>query len=108
MKTKFASIGAALLLVASLVRAEDAPSLVSASPAGAELYFIAPLDGDTVPATFTVRFGLRGMGVRIGPNPWCRGRSRSHVIMTPCTSSTWSVEVTDVVPNRWRWNWRQN
>ncbi|MEZ5596005.1 MAG: DUF4399 domain-containing protein [Pseudomonadales bacterium] len=63
MKTKFASIGAALLLVASLVRAEDAPTLVSASPAGAELYFIAPLDGDTVPATFTVRFGLRGMGV---------------------------------------------
>ena len=51
--------------------ASDAPipptpepvSLVSVSPEGAEVYFISPADGETVDGTFTVRFGLRGMGV---------------------------------------------
>ena len=35
----------------------------SPSPESAELYFITPQDGAVVPPTFTVRFGLRGMGV---------------------------------------------
>lgn len=35
----------------------------TSAPEGARLYFIAPQDGDTVPTTFTVRFGLDGMGV---------------------------------------------
>lgn len=30
---------------------------------GATVYFIAPVDGATVPPTFTVKFGLKGMGV---------------------------------------------
>lgn len=33
------------------------------APAGAELYFISPLDGATVQSPLTVRFGLRNMGV---------------------------------------------
>ncbi len=33
------------------------------SPEGAELYIISPADGDVVGSTFTVRFGLKGMGV---------------------------------------------
>jgi len=33
------------------------------APEGAKLYFISPSDGDVVPQTFTVRFGLSGMGV---------------------------------------------
>ncbi|MBB6092692.1 hypothetical protein HNQ60_001570 [Povalibacter uvarum] len=33
------------------------------SPAGAELYFIAPVDGATVTSPITVKFGLKGMGV---------------------------------------------
>lgn len=33
------------------------------SPAGAEVYFIAPADGATVTSLVTVRFGLKGMGV---------------------------------------------
>jgi Domain of unknown function (DUF4399) len=33
------------------------------SPVGAKVYFIDPRDGAKVPATFTVRFGLVGMGV---------------------------------------------
>ncbi|HEY9887218.1 MAG TPA: DUF4399 domain-containing protein [Candidatus Obscuribacterales bacterium] len=35
----------------------------SAAPADAAVYFITPQDGDTVPPTFTVKFGLTGMGV---------------------------------------------
>lgn len=44
--------------------AAAAPGLPrTAATAGAELYFIAPADGATVEKTFTVRFGLKGMGV---------------------------------------------
>ncbi|MFM8356297.1 MAG: DUF4399 domain-containing protein [Gammaproteobacteria bacterium] len=35
----------------------------SPAPAGASLYFISPKAGAIVAPTFTVRFGLRGMGV---------------------------------------------
>ena len=50
-----------LLAVLSLTLAAGA----SAGEAGssARAYIIAPQDGDTVPQTFTVRFGLSGMGV---------------------------------------------
>jgi hypothetical protein len=56
----------ALALVAStgLAVAADSPSLpVTKAPAGAEVYIISPQDGATVPTSFTVRFGLKGMGV---------------------------------------------
>ncbi|HEY0684249.1 MAG TPA: DUF4399 domain-containing protein [Steroidobacter sp.] len=33
------------------------------SPAGAEVYFIAPADGATVSGPVTVKFGLKGMGI---------------------------------------------
>ena len=33
------------------------------SPEGAEVYFITPVDGDTVTSPLTVKFGLKGMGV---------------------------------------------
>ena len=36
---------------------------VSPAPADAEAYIIAPQDGESVPQTFTVKFGLSGMGV---------------------------------------------
>jgi hypothetical protein len=35
----------------------------SPAPADAKVYFITPADGATVARTFTVRFGLSGMGV---------------------------------------------
>ena len=38
-------------------------AFVSASPEGAEVYFITPRDGATMPETFKVQFGLSGMGV---------------------------------------------
>lgn len=43
-----------------------APLAVSAAEAdmpAAHAYIISPQDGDTVPATFTVQFGLKGYGV---------------------------------------------
>lgn len=33
------------------------------SPAGAEVYFVAPADGATVTSPVTVKFGLKGMGI---------------------------------------------
>jgi hypothetical protein len=46
-----------------LATAVSADQLVTAAPADAKVYFIAPLDGQTVAQTFTVKFGLSGMGV---------------------------------------------
>lgn len=36
---------------------------VTKASAGASVYIISPRDGATVPQSFTVRFGLKGMGV---------------------------------------------
>lgn len=51
----------AIYTLFSLVYAGD--SLVSKAPDGAKVYFIEPVDGATVATTFTVKFGLAGMGV---------------------------------------------
>ena len=59
------SVVAGVLVMAWLSAAAgfaQAPARVKA-PEGASVYFIAPQNGDTVPRTFTVRFGLKGMGV---------------------------------------------
>ena len=45
------------------VPASPTAALMSPSPAGAQLYFITPQNGETVAPTFVVRFGLKGMGV---------------------------------------------
>ena len=39
------------------------PASPTARPADAEVYIISPVDGATVGKTFTVQFGLKGMGV---------------------------------------------
>jgi Domain of unknown function (DUF4399) len=39
------------------------PSTISPSAPGASVYFIEPEDGATVPSTFTVKFGLKGMTI---------------------------------------------
>jgi hypothetical protein len=54
----------ALSAVTGCALAAQTPVLpVTKSPAGAEAYIISPQDGATVARTFTVRFGLKGMGV---------------------------------------------
>ncbi|MGD8207506.1 MAG: DUF4399 domain-containing protein [Thiohalocapsa sp.] len=56
--------GAALALTITLL---GAPAIAETertpAPEGAAVYFIEPTDGATVPSTFTVKFGLKGMGV---------------------------------------------
>ncbi|GAW95557.1 MULTISPECIES: DUF4399 domain-containing protein [Colwellia] len=49
------------LLVAELANASSMPQ--SVAPASANVYIISPSDGATVSATFTVKFGLKDMGV---------------------------------------------
>ncbi len=50
------------LAFAGTAVAADAPSTHTA-PEGAEVYIISPADGAHVSSPFTVKFGLRGMGV---------------------------------------------
>ncbi|MGK7932004.1 MAG: DUF4399 domain-containing protein [Microcystaceae cyanobacterium] len=40
-----------------------ATELASHAPDDAQVYIISPADGDTVPETFEVKFGLIGMGI---------------------------------------------
>jgi hypothetical protein len=55
------SIALALALVTSAAVLAD--GIRSPAPEGASLYFIAPADGAVVSGPFTVKFGLKGMGV---------------------------------------------
>jgi len=58
------SILALLFTLTGFAHAADAAGLPrSPAPESAELYFITPQNGAVVAPTFTVRFGLRGMGV---------------------------------------------
>ena len=52
---------AALFCITPLAALAEMPR--TAAPAGAQVYFIEPADGATVGQTFTVKFGLKGMGV---------------------------------------------
>ena len=51
----------AMLFVVMVVEAQQLPK--SPSPEGARVYIMSPSDGAVVPSTFTVEFGLAGMGV---------------------------------------------
>jgi hypothetical protein len=55
------SIG--LVLGLAMSAAVVADGIRSPAPEGASLYFIIPADGDVVSGPFTVKFGLKGMGV---------------------------------------------
>jgi hypothetical protein len=52
-------------LAAPQAHSLDAPAAPprTVAPAGAAVYFIAPAAGERLKSPFTVRFGLRGMGV---------------------------------------------
>ena len=54
----------AITAICSLLLATSSLALDrSASPEGAELYFVSPKNGETVTGPVTVIFGLKGMGV---------------------------------------------
>ncbi|MDQ7074136.1 MAG: DUF4399 domain-containing protein [Gammaproteobacteria bacterium] len=61
MKYVIALLGCVVSLFAVSVQAGD--MMRSASPAGAMLYIISPVDGAVVSSEMTVKFGLKGMGV---------------------------------------------
>ncbi|MDG9781269.1 DUF4399 domain-containing protein [Metapseudomonas otitidis] len=62
MKLAYAPLGLAALLSAfSAAVLADMPR--TPAPEGAKVYFIEPANGATVDKTFTVKFGLKGMGV---------------------------------------------
>jgi hypothetical protein len=61
MKRALIALGLSLFATVALAASGAIPT--HAAPAGTELYIISPADGATVPGTFTVRFGLQGMGV---------------------------------------------
>ncbi|MGR9100209.1 MAG: DUF4399 domain-containing protein [Gammaproteobacteria bacterium] len=61
MKLSRLAATAAVIFFSGVLCAQDFPS--TPSPAGAEAYFISPKDGENVGETFTIRFGLKGMGV---------------------------------------------
>ena len=63
MGHKFVSIFVLMVLGFSQVLLADVDISFSSAPEGAEVYFITPQNGDTVAETFTVKFGLSGMGV---------------------------------------------
>jgi hypothetical protein len=60
MKTLLITLALALSSLSSVALSNE---VTSTAPANAKVYFIEPLDGQTVSASFTVKFGLNGMGV---------------------------------------------
>jgi hypothetical protein len=52
------ALGLTLMAATAFAQMERSPA-----PEDADLYFITPQDGDVVAGTFTVKFGLKGMGV---------------------------------------------
>jgi hypothetical protein len=60
MKTLMKTTLLATLFASSIAVAAE---MSSPSPAGAEAYIISPSNGESVSSTFTVQFGLKGMGV---------------------------------------------
>lgn len=58
MKYVVAGLAALALTAVAVAQIKRTPS-----PKGAEVYIIAPKDGETVTSPVTVKFGLKGMGV---------------------------------------------
>lgn len=63
MRRKLSSLSLCAGLVLATCAAAWAEVPRTPAPEGAKVYFIEPQDGATVEGTFTVRFGLKGMGV---------------------------------------------
>ncbi len=57
------SVAVILFMFMSFTHGVSGGEAVSVSPAAAMVYFISPEEGQTVPQTFKVKFGLKGMGV---------------------------------------------
>lgn len=63
MKTIVFGFALALFALPAVAAETAAPAKRTPSPAGAEVYFISPQDGETTGRDVVVRFGLKGMGI---------------------------------------------
>ena len=63
LKTRYMLAAAAALCIGAAMATMADDVKRTTSPAGAEVYFIAPADGATVSSPVTVKFGLKGMGI---------------------------------------------
>ena len=63
MNVHISPIGLSLVLLTAALPAFAADPARTPAPAQAQVYFIEPLDGAVVGQTFSVKFGLKGMGV---------------------------------------------
>ncbi|QNM96845.1 DUF4399 domain-containing protein [Chitinimonas koreensis] len=71
---------AALLAAASFVQATPAPG--DGAPANARVHFIGIKDGDVLPPTVTLRFGVEGMKVRsAAEDPFDRSSGHHHLLI---------------------------
>lgn len=82
MKTWLIYLGC--MLAGLLPFAGSAEQMVSSSPAGATVYIISPEDGEVVGETFTVLFGLKGMG--ISPAGFDKENTGHHHLLVDATS----------------------
>ncbi len=63
MRVTLPCLGLAALMFGASASLMAAELPRTKAPEGAKVYFITPADGATVDKTFTVKFGLKGMGV---------------------------------------------
>jgi hypothetical protein len=63
MNAHVSPIGLSFVLLLAALPAFAAESAHTPAPADARVYLIEPVDGAVVAPTFTVKFGLKGMGV---------------------------------------------
>jgi hypothetical protein len=90
-RTVVAAVSLMLALGASLSASGSDEMPRTPTPEGAAVYFISPADGDTVSSPFTVRFGLRGMGV--GPAGLDNPKTGHHhlIIDAPLPRADWPI-----------------
>lgn len=63
MNAHVSIVGLSFVLLTAALPAFAADPARTPAPAGAQVYLIEPVDGAVVAPTFTVKFGLKGMGV---------------------------------------------
>ncbi len=87
-----------LLVIVAISATVSAQELISKSPEKAKVYFIEPQDGQTVPRTFSVKFGLSGMGVApAGVNVENTGHHHILVDLDKFPDKTKPLMMTDTI-----------
>jgi hypothetical protein len=88
-----------LVSVALLLSLDVLAEERSASPAGAEVYIVAPADGATVSGPVTVRFGLKGMGIAPAGIKF-DGAGHHHLLIDTDLAADLSLPIPPAVENK--------